>query len=176
MVPTRMVAARAFSPPDDDPWCHVDPGNHGLGLGQNIPIKVPIWQWFLPWKPPFVDDVHIQSSIFAQRLGDLNSSRLQDCVDGLIWSTENLARLDGYPDIKVVYRTDWSKDKVGAPMPWQLKGSSMLVGLVGDKFLFALILCNCFWAHELWKRCESWVRWIHIWFCCLAALLFVWLF
>jgi dihydroxyacetone kinase len=39
----------------------------------------------------------------------------QDSVDGLIWSTENLARLDGYPDIKVVYRTDWSKDKVGAP-------------------------------------------------------------
>lgn len=26
-------------------------------------------------------------------------------MDGLIWSTPNLARLDGYPDVKVVYRT-----------------------------------------------------------------------
>ena len=37
----------------------------------------------------------------------------QDCIDGLIWCTPNLGRLDGYPDIKVVYRTDWNKDKAG---------------------------------------------------------------
>lgn len=35
----------------------------------------------------------------------------EDCVDGLVWSTPNLARMDGYPDLKIVYRTDWNKDK-----------------------------------------------------------------
>ena len=74
-------------------------------------------------------------------------------MDGLIWSTENLARLDGYPDIKVVYRTDWSKDKVGAPKVAGT-GKLWLDLLGGDKFLFA---CNCVCrAHDqLWKRCES---------------------
>ena len=53
-------------------------------------------------------------------------------MDGLIWSSENLARLDGYPDIKVVYRTDWSKDKVTERGSWTGEMS----------FLFVLCIVN----------------------------------
>jgi len=69
---------------------------------------------------------------------------VQDCIDGLIWSTPNLARLDAYPDVKVVYRTDWKKDKVAVisgggaghePMHGGFVGSGMLTAAVsGETF------------------------------------------
>ena len=92
-----------------------------------------ILPWFYHENPSFIDDVPIYQS------SGISPPLAQDCVDGLIWSTENLARLDGYPDIKVVYRTDWSKDKVGAP---KVDGTGKYgwICWVGDKFLFAVKL------------------------------------
>ena len=85
------------------------------------------WSWVcLKFKVTFIFPITIIQgwfSIFSRKSKWLNydfhqnySTRVkvpgrQDCIDGLIWSTPNLARLDGYPDIKVVYRTDWSKEK-----------------------------------------------------------------
>lgn len=66
-------------------------------------------------------------------------SIVQDSVDGLIWSTENLARLDGYPDIKVVYRTDWSKDKVALISGGGAGHEPMHGGFVGQGLLTAAI-------------------------------------
>lgn len=66
-------------------------------------------------------------------------SIVQDCVDGLIWSSENLARLDGYPDIKVVYRTDWSKDKVALISGGGAGHEPMHGGFVGQGLLTAAI-------------------------------------
>ena len=43
---------------------------------------------------------------FVNDKGDL----VKEAIDGLIaCSGGNLARLDGYPHIKVVYRSDWAR-------------------------------------------------------------------
>eukprot|EP00421_Protoceratium_reticulatum_P059489 CAMPEP_0168494306 /NCGR_PEP_ID=MMETSP0228-20121227/71163_1 /TAXON_ID=133427 /ORGANISM="Protoceratium reticulatum, Strain CCCM 535 (=CCMP 1889)" /LENGTH=146 /DNA_ID=CAMNT_0008511109 /DNA_START=41 /DNA_END=478 /DNA_ORIENTATION=- len=39
-----------------------------------------------------------------KRFINSESDIVQDSIDGLIWSTPKLARLDTYPDIKVVFR------------------------------------------------------------------------
>ncbi|CAK9044487.1 Dihydroxyacetone kinase (DHA kinase) (Glycerone kinase) [Durusdinium trenchii] len=66
-------------------------------------------------------------------------SIVQDCVDGLIWATPNLARLDGYPDIKVVYRTDWNKDKVSVISGGGAGHEPLHGGFVGRGLLTAAI-------------------------------------
>ncbi|CAE7870193.1 dhaK [Symbiodinium microadriaticum] len=62
-----------------------------------------------------------------------------DCIDGLIWSTPNLGRLDGYPDVKVVYRTDWNKDKVAVLCGGGAGHEPMHGGFVGRGMLTAAI-------------------------------------
>ncbi|CAE7610697.1 dhaK [Symbiodinium sp. CCMP2592] len=64
---------------------------------------------------------------------------IQDCIDGLIWSTPNLGRLDGYPDVKVVYRTDWNKDKVAVLCGGGAGHEPMHGGFVGRGMLTAAI-------------------------------------
>lgn len=64
---------------------------------------------------------------------------VQDCIDGLIWSTPNLARLDAYPDIKVVFRTDWSKDKVAIISGGGAGHEPMHGGFVGKGMLTAAV-------------------------------------
>lgn len=69
---------------------------------------------------------------------------VRDGMDGLIWSTPNLGRLDAFPSIKVLFRTDWKKDKValisggGAghePMHGGFVGQGMLTaGVSGETF------------------------------------------
>eukprot|EP00439_Symbiodinium_sp_Y106_P029228 s4923_g3.t1 len=63
----------------------------------------------------------------------------RDCIDGLIWSTPNLGRLDGYPDVKVVYRTDWNKDKVAVLCGGGAGHEPMHGGFVGRGMLTAAI-------------------------------------
>jgi len=63
----------------------------------------------------------------------------QDCIDGLIWSTPNLARLDAYPDVKVVYRTDWNKDKVAVICGGGAGHEPMHGGFVGRGMLTAAV-------------------------------------
>ncbi|CAE8687043.1 unnamed protein product, partial [Polarella glacialis] len=64
---------------------------------------------------------------------------VQDCIDGLIWSTPNLGRLDGYPDVKVVFRTDWSKDKVAVICGGGAGHEPMHGGFVGKGMLTAAV-------------------------------------
>jgi len=79
-----------------------------------------------------------------KRFWNTESTAVQECLDGLIWSTPNLGRLDTYPDVKVVYRTDFGKDKVaivsggGAghePLHGGFVGKGMLTGAIsGETF------------------------------------------
>eukprot|EP00933_Yihiella_yeosuensis_P005634 TRINITY_DN110182_c0_g1_i1.p1 TRINITY_DN110182_c0_g1~~TRINITY_DN110182_c0_g1_i1.p1 ORF type:complete len:642 (+),score=207.63 TRINITY_DN110182_c0_g1_i1:72-1997(+) len=64
---------------------------------------------------------------------------VQDCLDGLIWSTPNLARLDAYPDVKVVVRTDWNKDKVAIISGGGAGHEPMHGGFVGKGMLTAAV-------------------------------------
>lgn len=79
-----------------------------------------------------------------KRFWNTADTAVQECLDGLIWSTPNLGRLDTYPDVKVVYRTDFDKSKVailsggGAghePMHGGFVGKGMLTGAIsGETF------------------------------------------
>ncbi|CAK0817314.1 unnamed protein product [Prorocentrum cordatum] len=64
---------------------------------------------------------------------------VQDCVDGLIWATPSLGRLDAFPDIKVVFRTDWNKDKVAIISGGGAGHEPMHGGFVGRGMLTAAI-------------------------------------
>ncbi|CAJ1362250.1 unnamed protein product [Effrenium voratum] len=64
---------------------------------------------------------------------------MSDCVDGLVWSTPNLARMDGYPDLKIVYRTDWNKDKVAIISGGGAGHEPMHGGFVGKGMLSAAV-------------------------------------
>lgn len=64
---------------------------------------------------------------------------VQDCVDGLIWSTPKMARLSNYPDIKVVFRTDWNKDKVAIISGGGAGHEPMHGGFVGQGMLTAAV-------------------------------------
>jgi len=68
-----------------------------------------------------------------------SASVVQDCLDGLLWSTPNLGRLDTYPDIKVVFRTDWAKDKVAIISGGGAGHEPMHGGFVGQGMLTAAI-------------------------------------
>merc|ERR1740121_1126247 len=63
----------------------------------------------------------------------------QDLVDGLIWATPSLGRLDAFPDVKVVYRTDWEKDKVALVSGGGAGHEPMHGGFVGRGMLTAAI-------------------------------------
>lgn len=64
---------------------------------------------------------------------------VRDGMDGLIWSTPNLGRLDAFPSIKVVFRTDWSKDKVALVSGGGAGHEPMHGGLVGQGLLTAAV-------------------------------------
>jgi len=64
---------------------------------------------------------------------------VQDACDGLIWSTPNLGRLDTYPSIKVVFRTDWDKDKVAIISGGGAGHEPLHGGFVGKGMLTAAV-------------------------------------
>jgi dihydroxyacetone kinase len=72
---------------------------------------------------------------FVDDLDDI----VRDGMDGLIWSTPNLARLDTFPSIKVVFRTDWNKDQVALISGGGAGHEPMHGGLVGKGLLTAAI-------------------------------------
>lgn len=74
-----------------------------------------------------------------KRFIDEESTIVQDCLDGLIWSTPNLGRLDTYPDVKVVFRTDWDKSKVAIISGGGAGHEPMHGGFVGKGMLTAAI-------------------------------------
>jgi len=82
----------------------------------------------------------------AKRFVNDTSTIVPEAIDGLLMSTPNVARLDGYPDIKVVLRTDW--DKSAAKVSVICGGGSghepSFAGFVADGFLTAAVCGNVF--------------------------------
>jgi len=73
------------------------------------------------------------------------STLVTDAVDGLLWSTgERLARLDGYPHIKVVVRGDWDKSKVALISGGGSGHEPAHAGFVGRGMLTAAICGEVF--------------------------------
>jgi len=64
---------------------------------------------------------------------------VQEAMDGLVWSTPNLGRLSMYPDIKVVFRTDWAKEGVALVSGGGAGHEPMHGGFVGKGMLTAAI-------------------------------------
>jgi dihydroxyacetone kinase len=64
---------------------------------------------------------------------------VQESIDGLIWSTPSLGRLDTFPDIKVIFRTDWDKDKVAIVSGGGAGHEPMHGGFVGKGMLTAAV-------------------------------------
>eukprot|EP00929_Paragymnodinium_shiwhaense_P085958 TRINITY_DN4641_c1_g1_i1.p1 TRINITY_DN4641_c1_g1~~TRINITY_DN4641_c1_g1_i1.p1 ORF type:complete len:634 (-),score=224.89 TRINITY_DN4641_c1_g1_i1:94-1995(-) len=71
----------------------------------------------------------------------MNDEKLavQECLDGLVWTTPNLARLDTYPDIKVVFRTDWDKSKVAIISGGGAGHEPLHAGFIGKGMLTAAV-------------------------------------
>jgi len=82
----------------------------------------------------------------AKRFINDSSSIVLEAVDGLIKSTPNITRLDGYPDIKVVVRSDW--DKAAGKVSVICGGGSghepSFAGFVADGFLTGAVCGNVF--------------------------------
>lgn len=68
-----------------------------------------------------------------------------DAIDGLLRTAEGkLARLDGYPHIKVVVRTDWDKDKVALVSGGGSGHEPSHAGFVGKGMLTAAVCGDVF--------------------------------
>jgi dihydroxyacetone kinase len=72
-----------------------------------------------------------------------------DSMDGAIFSSANLGRFEGTPDIKVLLRTDWDKDREGAGQVALISGGGSghepaHGGFVGKGMLTAAVLGDVF--------------------------------
>ena len=78
---------------------------------------------------------------FVNDKGDL----VKEAIDGLIaCSGGNLARLDGYPHIKVVYRSDWARDRVALISGGGSGHEPAHAGFVGPGMLTAAVCGEVF--------------------------------
>jgi len=64
---------------------------------------------------------------------------VQESMEGCIITSPGVGRLDGYPDIKVVFRNDWQKDKVALVSGGGAGHEPMHGGFVGSGMLAAAI-------------------------------------
>jgi len=73
-------------------------------------------------------------------------SLVRDAIDGLLLSSagENLSRLDSYPEIKVVLRKDWRKDKVAVISGGGSGHEPAHAGFVGEGMLTAAVCGELF--------------------------------
>lgn len=70
---------------------------------------------------------------------------VQDAIDGLIQTSNGtLTRLDGYPEIKVVLRSDWSKDKVAVISGGGSGHEPAHAGFIGQGLLTAAVCGEVF--------------------------------
>ena len=67
-----------------------------------------------------------------------------EAIDGILRGAENLARLDGYPHIKVVVRTDWDKSKVALISGGGSGHEPAHAGFVGRGMLTAAVCGDVF--------------------------------
>lgn len=82
------------------------------------------------------------SKRFINRKDDI----VLEAVDGLIKATPNITRLDGYPDVKVVVRSDWDKNsgKVSVICGGGSGHEPSFAGFVAEGFLTAAVCGNVF--------------------------------
>ncbi len=64
---------------------------------------------------------------------------VREAIDGTLMLEQNLARVDGYPDIKVVVRTDWDRSKVAIVSGGGAGHEPAHVGFVGRGMLTAAV-------------------------------------
>jgi dihydroxyacetone kinase len=70
---------------------------------------------------------------------------VQESIDGLVRASGGkLARLDGYPDIKVVVRTDWNREKVAVVSGGGAGHEPAHAGFVGQGLLTAAVCGDIF--------------------------------
>lgn len=74
-----------------------------------------------------------------KRFTNESNAVVTDSIDGLVWSTPNMGRLDTFPDIKAVYRTDWDKSKVAIISGGGAGHEPMHGGFVGKGMLTAAV-------------------------------------
>lgn len=74
-----------------------------------------------------------------KRFINADADIVTDAMDGLVWATPNLARLDTFPDIKVAFRTDWKKEGVALISGGGAGHEPMHGGFVGKGMLTAAI-------------------------------------
>mmetsp|Transcript_23338 Transcript_23338/g.51291 ORF Transcript_23338/g.51291 Transcript_23338/m.51291 type:complete len:549 (-) Transcript_23338:270-1916(-) len=82
----------------------------------------------------------------AKRFVNETSTIVTEAVDGLLCSSPNLTRLDAFPDIKVVVRSDWDKDcgKVSVICGGGSGHEPAYAGFVGAGMLTAAVCGNVF--------------------------------
>lgn len=68
-----------------------------------------------------------------------DAKEVQDGIEGIVLATPHLARLDGYPDIKVVIRSDWDKSKVAVISGGGSGHEPLHGGFVGKGMLTAAV-------------------------------------
>lgn len=76
---------------------------------------------------------------------DRQETLVQDAIEGLLATSRGrLSRLDGFPDIKVVVRTDWKKDKVAVISGGGSGHEPAHAGFVGKGLLTAAVCGEVF--------------------------------
>jgi len=84
------------------------------------------------------------SSTQSKRFINDSSSIVLEAVDGLIKSTPNVTRLDGYPDVKVVVRSDWNRNAGRVSVICGSGHEPSFAGFVAEGFLTAAVCGNVF--------------------------------
>lgn len=86
------------------------------------------------------------TSAMAKRFINRTEDVVSEAIDGLIAATPNLTRIDGYPDIKVVVRSDWEKSagKVSVVCGGGSGHEPSFAGFVAEGFLTAAVCGNVF--------------------------------
>src|SRR4051812_30177230 len=86
----------------------------------------------------------IESHPMSHLVNDLESI-VTEAVDGLIRTSDGkLGRLDGFPDIKVVLRGDWNKDRVALVSGGGAGHEPAHAGFVGAGLLTAAVCGEIF--------------------------------
>ena len=68
-----------------------------------------------------------------------SSTAVPEGIDGAVWATPNLTRLDAFPDIKVALRSDWDKSKVAVVAGGGCGHEPMSAGYIGQGMLTAAV-------------------------------------
>lgn len=88
----------------------------------------------------------MQAMSMSKRFINRKDDIVLEAVDGLIKATPNITRLDGYPDVKVVVRSDWDKNsgKVSVICGGGSGHEPSFAGFVAEGFLTAAVCGNVF--------------------------------